>query len=224
MTPGSNAPQMSGVWMLVMRASLGFVVSVVTGLIVERMNRKYSTRQLTGMLDGVPEVDDETPDEISQVSIWKHISNVSETALHDFVEITVFLIIGALIAAFFKVLIDPQTIGEWSEGRPYLAIAIMMAFAVVVTLCSEADAFVAANFVTMRPAAKLAFLVLGPMLDFKLIFMYTRIFKPRLMYTIIAAVVIQVFLYSYVTHVLWENYAPPIPATAPVLPTQPRSE
>jgi hypothetical protein len=81
----------------------------------------------------------------------------------------------------------------------------MMAFAVVVTLCSEADAFVAASFGTMRPAAKLAFLVLGPMLDFKLIMMYTRIFRPRLMWTIFTAVVLQVFVYSYVTHVIWEK-------------------
>ena len=84
----------------------------------------------------------------------------------------------------------------------------MMAFAVVVTLCSEADAFVAASFGTLRPAAKLAFLVLGPMLDFKLIFMYTRIFRPRLMWTIIGCVVVQVFVYSLITHYLWDNLAP----------------
>jgi uncharacterized membrane protein YraQ (UPF0718 family) len=75
-------------------------------------------------------------------------------------------------------------------------------------LCSEADAFVAASFVTLRPAAKLAFLVLGPMLDLKLYMMYTRVFRPRLIYTIFLSVIIQVFAYSYVTHLLWEHYAP----------------
>ena len=54
-----------------------------------------------------------------------------------------------------------REIAEVSKDRPTWAIGIMMVFAFVVTLCSEADAFVAANFTTLRPAAKLAFLVLG---------------------------------------------------------------
>ena len=83
----------------------------------------------------------------------------------------------------------------------------MMGLAIVLCLCSEADAFVAASFVTLRPSAKVAFLVLGPMIDFKLYFMYTRIFRPRLIFTIYVAVIVQVFLYSLATHYFWEKYA-----------------
>ena len=82
----------------------------------------------------------------------------------------------------------------------------MMALAVVLCLCSEADAFVAASYATMRPAAKLAFLVLGPMLDFKLYFMYTRVFKTRLIWTIFLSVIVQTFVYSYAVHIIWEQY------------------
>ena len=77
----------------------------------------------------------------------------------------------------------------------------------VLCLCSEADAFVAASYATMRPAAKVAFLVLGPMLDFKLYFMYTRVFRPRLIWTIFLSVIVQTFLYSYAVHVIWETTA-----------------
>ena len=84
----------------------------------------------------------------------------------------------------------------------------MMGLAIALCLCSEADAFVAASFVTLRPSAKIAFLVLGPMIDFKLYFMYTRIFRPRLILTIYGAVLVQVFLYSVATHYWWEKYAP----------------
>ena len=95
----------------------------------------------------------------------------------------------------------------------------MMALAVVLCLCSEADAFVAASFSTLRPASKLAFLVLGPMFDLKLYLMYTRVFRPRLIYTIFLSVIVQVFVYSYITHLLWEHYAPlfmsPAAAAAP---------
>jgi uncharacterized membrane protein YraQ (UPF0718 family) len=213
------ARQFTGLEMLCFRALLGYVVAVVTGLVVERMSRKYGATLLTGVVaDKLPaeeEVDD-ADDETARVPLWKRVGNVTDTALHDFVDITVFLIIGALIAAFAKVIIPRESIASASQEAPSLAIGIMMAFAVVVTLCSEADAFVAASFNTLRPAAKLAFLVLGPMLDFKLIFMYTRIFRPRLMWTIIACVVLQVFVYSYVTHVLWEEYGPRPTATSPV--------
>jgi uncharacterized membrane protein YraQ (UPF0718 family) len=78
----------------------------------------------------------------------------------------------------------------------------------VLCLCSEADAFVAASFVTLRPASKLAFLVLGPMLDFKLYMMYLRVFRPRLIWTIITSVVVQVLIYALIVHFIWEDVLP----------------
>ena len=86
----------------------------------------------------------------------------------------------------------------------------MMAMAVLFCLCSEADAFVAANFPRVwPPAAKLAFLVLGPMFDLKLYMMYTRIFRQRLIWTIVITVLVQVFLYTLAVHYLWENHGYP---------------
>ncbi|MGJ6969773.1 permease, partial [Streptosporangium sp. G11] len=41
--------------------------------------------------------------------------------------------------------------------------------AVLLSICSEADAFVAASMTAFSPTAKLAFLVVGPMVDLKLI-------------------------------------------------------
>src|SRR5262249_52858759 len=139
---------------------------------------------------------------------WKRLGNISETALHDFVDITVFLILGALLAAVVRQMLSQEDIAQLSGGYPVLAIVAMMALAIALCLCSEADAFVAASFITMQPAAKVAFLVLGPMLDFKLYLMYTRVFRPRLIWTIISSVVVQVFLYSLLTHYLWEAYGP----------------
>ena len=76
----------------------------------------------------------------------------------------------------------------------------MMGLAILLCICSEADAFVGASFHSLPPAAKLAFLVLGPMLDLKLYMMYTRVFRPRLIWTIISCVVVQVFIYAILTH------------------------
>ena len=51
----------------------------------------------------------------------------------------------------------------------------------------------------------MAFLVLGPMLDLKLYLMYTRVFRPKLIFTIIGCVVCQVFLYTLALHYLWPS-------------------
>jgi len=57
----------------------------------------------------------------------------------------------------------------------------MQALASLLALCSTTDAFIAASgFIAFPPAAKLAFLVFGPMFDFKLFWLYNLLFKRRL--------------------------------------------
>jgi uncharacterized membrane protein YraQ (UPF0718 family) len=46
---------------------------------------------------------------------------------------------------------------------------VLALLAVLLSICSEADAFVAASLTAFSPTAKLAFLVVGPMVDLKLI-------------------------------------------------------
>ncbi len=200
-------------WLITsLRIGMGYLVAVVTALIVERLHQKYGDDLLKPSLrpGNLPIVDDEEAT-AARDPFSKRLSRISETALHDFIEITAFLIIGALLAATAKVLISVETITQLSTAQPLLVIAIMMVYAIAVTLCSEADAFIAASFSTMRPAAKLAFMVLGPMLDFKLILMYMRVFRPRLIWTIIFAIVLQIFLYSAIIHYLWEYLQSPTP-------------
>jgi hypothetical protein len=52
-----------------------------------------------------------------------------------------------------------------------------MGLAFVLSLCSESDAFIAASFTSFGPAAQLAFLVFGPMVDFKLAALYMGTFR-----------------------------------------------
>jgi uncharacterized protein len=220
--PAGMAPQMGGLWMMGLRMGLGYLVAVGTSLIVEWQYRKHGNKLLTPL--AVPSnlnmVDE---DEIHQPRpVIKRITNIVQTSLHDFVDIMVYLILGALIASLTRQLISQDYVAKVSNEQPGVAIGLMMALAVVLCLCSEADAFVAASYATMRPAAKVAFLVLGPMLDFKLYFMYTRVFRTRLIWTIFLSVIVQTFVYSYAVHLIWENYGgwlQPVPtAGAPATP------
>jgi uncharacterized protein len=144
----------------------------------------------------------------SKEPILGQLGRISETALHDFIDITVFLILGALLSALARALIPPHIADDISRSQPAIAIGAMMVLAILLCLCSEADAFIAASFTMLRPSAKLAFVVFGPMLDLKLYMMYLRVFRPRLIWTIIPSVIIQTFVYSLIFHYLWEAFAP----------------
>lgn len=217
---GAFSYQMGGGMMVLLRAGLGFLVAVGTSLLVERLWARHGTALLTPLAQPstLPLVEDNEPAAGPKKTAFQRAGNVTETALHDFIDITVFLILGALLAAFTRQMVSNEEIAAVSKGYPVFAILLMMALAVVLCLCSEADAFVAMSFTTLRPSAKLSFLVLGPMLDFKLLAMYTRVFRPRLIWAIVIAVVIQVFLYSLLVHYLWETFAPqfiPVPSVKP---------
>lgn len=208
--------------MVLLRAGFGFLVAVVTGLIVHRLQQTRGTAALLTEVAMPPNktalsldvVENEPP--APPKSVWKRLQNISETALHDFMDITVFLIIGAALAAAVKIAVAPEEISRFSLEQPYLAIPAMMFLAVVMCLCSEADAFVAASFTQVSTSSKLAFLVLGPMLDLKLLMMYTRVFRPRLIATIVACTVTQVLVYMLILHTVIDRPADPASvATAP---------
>ena len=97
------------------------------------------------------------------------------TASHDFLHAGGFLVIGGLAAAAMNVAMPT----EWMEAlasNPLLAILAMAVLAVLLSICSEADAFVAASFTSFSLTARLTFLVVGPMIDLKLMSMQAGIF------------------------------------------------
>lgn len=192
-----------------LRIGLAFVVAVITALVVHGQWLKHGTNLLTAVAAppkkatlGLPMTTEAAPP-VPRQPFAKRLGNISATALHDFVDITVFLILGAVLAAIAKQYITADQIEQLSTGEPLIAIPAMMLMAVLMSLCSEADAFVAASFTRMHISAKLAFLVLGPMLDLKLLLMYTRVFRPRLIVTITTCVTIQVLVYCFAVHLIY---------------------
>jgi uncharacterized membrane protein YraQ (UPF0718 family) len=208
---------MPGPLMAGLRVGLGYLVAIGTSLLVERLWRREGTKLLMPLAMPRP-TDADDNEEGPRRTPWQKLSNISETALHDFVDITAFLILGALLAAFTRQWLGHEQIAELGTSRPVLAIVAMMGLAILLCLCSEADAFVAASFTTLPAAAKLAFLVLGPMMDLKLYLMYTRVFRRKLIWTIFGSVMLQVLVYTVITHFVWTAYADrndPDPAGAP---------
>lgn len=97
------------------------------------------------------------------------------SAGHDFLHAGGFLVLGALAAAIINVFVPREWLNTVAD-KPLLSVIALALLAVVLSICSEADAFVAASLNEFSPAAKLAFLVVGPMVDIKLISMQIGMF------------------------------------------------
>jgi uncharacterized membrane protein YraQ (UPF0718 family) len=90
-----------------------------------------------------------------------------ETARQDLVDAGGFLVVGGLTAAVLNVVVPRSWINTLGE-QLVLGIIVMAVLAVVLALCSEADAFVVASLQTMPLLPRLVFLVVGPAIDIKL--------------------------------------------------------
>ena len=90
------------------------------------------------------------------------------TAAHDFLQAGGFLVVGGLTAATLNVFV-PKGILNVVAQHQWLAVGALALLAVLLAICSEADAFVAASLSQFSLTARLAFLVVGPMVDVKLI-------------------------------------------------------
>ncbi len=116
---------------------------------------------------------------------------------HDFLDMGTYFLFGVFLASLMKTFIDPEWLA-WLGDGVVSGPAVMMLMSFTLSLCSEADAFVAASFVEFDMYAHTAFLVLGPMLDIKLLLMYRTLFQShfilRLGLTIPLCVAVYVWL------------------------------
>ncbi|MGC0401963.1 uncharacterized membrane protein YraQ (UPF0718 family) [Streptomyces sp. SAI-126] len=94
---------------------------------------------------------------------------------HDFLHAGGFLVLGAAAAATFGIVV-PRSVLDLFTGSAWLSVLLLAVLAVVLCVCSEADAFVAASLSGFSPTARLAFMVVGPMVDLKLIALQTGTF------------------------------------------------
>ena len=90
-----------------------------------------------------------------------------------------FLILGAFITALMRAAV-PQEFFSITSGSAAGSLLVMMLFAFVFSACSTSDAFIARSFLNRFSFGSiLGFLVYGPMMDIKNLFMLLSLFKKR---------------------------------------------
>ncbi len=90
------------------------------------------------------------------------------TAQHDFLSAGGFLVVGAATAATLQTVVPRSVVDAFADSGWWSVLALAL-LAVLLAICSEADAFVAASLRQFSPTAQLAFMVVGPVVDVKLI-------------------------------------------------------
>jgi uncharacterized protein len=99
-------------------------------------------------------------------------------AVHDFLHAGGWLVLGGMTAATLQVVV-PRSVLDVVAGTEWLAVLALAVLAVVLAICSEADAFVAVGLNQFSTTSRLVFLVVGPAVDVKLIALQAGVFGRR---------------------------------------------
>jgi uncharacterized membrane protein YraQ (UPF0718 family) len=180
--------------MTIARLSLGYLVAVTVGLIVLRFRPAQLLKK--SVADSIEHsVTDRARSHTPKTSFNAKLVHAFRTAMGDFLDTGMYFTIGVIITSVFNTQVD-QSLLDSVAGNSMLAIPSIMGLSFVLSLCSTSDAFIAAPMAAFSMAAKLAFLVFGPMMDIKLMFMYAAVFKRRMVIAMLLGTFVLIALLS----------------------------
>lgn len=167
--------------MLFWRFTISLVIAVTVGLV-------FSVRGEAGnVLRPVLAGDDH--DHIHTAagdSVREKFRKALLITVDEFFDMGRYLIIGSMLAAGLQTFIAQSSLLAVGSG-PVLSVLIMLLLAVLLSICSTVDSFVALGFTgAFSFGSILSFLVFGPMVDIKSVIMYLQVFKRRAVFYIVA--------------------------------------
>ncbi|MDV4149661.1 permease [Clostridium sp. AL.422] len=172
----------------------GIISAIIIGLLIELLTSKKE--QVVNIKNDYKNICDcgcETTDYFYNKS---KLRLCLEHSNKEFLNIFRYYIFGSFLSSLFIVLVKETFIESYSEGV-IVPIVIMMILAFLLSLCSEADAFIAKGFLNYFgvPAIS-AFLILGPMLDLKNSIIMLSYFKKTFAIKLISLIVLIVLAFS----------------------------
>ncbi len=103
------------------------------------------------------------------------------------------LVIGSALAGAVQVLV-PRDALLAIGSNPVYSIVAMIALAMIVSICSNVDSFFALSFAsTFTPGAIVAFLLVGPLVDVKMLALLRTTFTTRVLVGMVVTVVLAAF-------------------------------
>jgi len=208
-----NTNSVTDAWyMTLSRLTIAYIVAVLVGFVVRRIPIKDILSQR--VLDGI-KVDHKHDSDSDHDSDHDHdhghghaesgsrLVHAMRTAQRDLLDTGMYFTIGVLITALYRSQIPRDAIDHLASND-FIGVPMMMALAFILSLCSTSDAFIAAQML-FSAAARQAFLVFGPMMDVKLVFMYAIVFRHRF----VVYLVIGLFFLIAAICMIWGQTVPP---------------
>ncbi len=217
-------------WNVVSRCGMGYMVAVIVGIIVmflplERVLRDSVLKTIRSAKPTKKEHDhshahdhdhehgccghDHNHDDHHHDHDHSHsdeknkIVSAMRSGMRDAVDVGVYFTIGVCLAAMFNILYNSnQETFSAILSNPVAETGGMMMLAFLLSVCSTSDAFMAATYNFVGAGAKMSFMVLGPMLDVKLVFLYQTVMKKKFLLWFTVGIFILVGLMSWT----WEKY------------------
>lgn len=125
------------------------------------------------------------------------------SGMKDFVDVAVYFTIGVCLTSMFNIMqVDYSEQIDSFAGDPVKGTGLLMVLAFVLSVCSTSDAFLAASLGKFGYASKMAFMVFGPMLDVKLLFLYQTVMRKKFLMVFALAL----FVVVGTTCLLWEQW------------------
>ena len=192
------------------RLVFGFAIAVLVGLVLLRMDfrrilkprlaeevdaveaRRAAERAEKSKAEGGPDHHhDHHHDHDHEGDKASRLIMALRAAMRDFVDVGIYFVIGITIVAIVNTPppVDQETIPlrDYIDGTADSTLGAptaLMGLAFLLSLCSTSDAFIAATLDAFSNGPRLAFLVFGPMMDVKLLFLYGTILSRKFILTL----------------------------------------
>lgn len=139
---------------------------------------------------------------IKKRTFFSKIFEIIEHTSIELYEVGRFLIMGAFLSALMQTFISRSFIISVGQGKVSSTL-VMMTLAYVLSLCSEADAFIAKTFVGQFTTGSIVgFLIFGPMIDIKNTLMLSGAFKMKFVIKLIMIITSVCFIMAMLVNVI----------------------
>ncbi|KGR77224.1 membrane protein [Ureibacillus sinduriensis BLB-1 = JCM 15800] len=181
--------------MALLRMGVGFVAALVIALIISILFKSNQLKKDKGISHSERKGNKKQP-------FVTRIREMLNHSIDEFFDMSKYLIAGAFVAAFLQTYVSTQSLLQLGNSQ-FQSAFVMMALAFVLSLCSEADAFIGASFKNVFPTTSiLAFLVYGPMIDLKNMIMLLSVFKAKFVFVLFILITCIVFIFVNLSSLL----------------------
>lgn len=179
---------------VVWRVAGSMMVALVIGVWLAYINKESILRYTTANPVCTIEEEEHHPE---KATLRRKCWSVLTHGIDEFFDTGRYLILGSLLAAAMQTYLPTGAMLQLGHTK-ILAIFVMLVLAAVLSLCSEADAFIGSSLLSLFGSGPIVgFLVFGPIVDIKNLLMMKRYFKTSFMFKFVGIVTIVVSLYAF---------------------------